>query len=103
MSNPKIEESSDGVVLTVKVVPGASRTALCGLHGEAVKVRISAAPEKGKANKSLCEFISKLLGVKKNTVSVISGQTSPMKRICISGISKERLLNKLQLDDREGC
>lgn len=102
MANLSIEEVSDGVVFAVKVVPGASRTAVSGLHGDMLKVRVSAAPEKGKANKCLSDHLAQVLGVKKNTVSVISGQTSPSKRVQVLGISAQALLDKLGLGERGG-
>jgi uncharacterized protein (TIGR00251 family) len=95
MANLSIEEVGEGVVLSVKVVPGASRTAVSGLHGDMLKVRVSAAPEKGKANKCLCECLAQVLGVKKKAVSVVSGQTSPAKRVEVLGISKETVIERL--------
>ena len=96
MDNLKIEQKDGGVVFGVKVVPGSSRTALAGLLGAMLKVKVAAAPEKGKANKCLIEFLSKQLGVKKKQISIISGQTNPVKTISIAGISIETLLEKLE-------
>jgi len=67
-----------------------------------LKVRISAPAEKGKANRCLVEFLSIRLGVKKNAVSIISGQTNPVKQIEVSGISGEMLLRRLDLSGNEG-
>ena len=98
MSKLIVEEIDNSVVFKVKVVPGSSRTAVCGLHGEMVKIKVSAAPEKGKANKSLLDFLSKQLGVKKNEVSIISGKTSAVKSVQVIGISAEQLSKKLNLN-----
>lgn len=89
----KIEEIGDSVRFFVKAVPGSSKTALCGIMDGMLKVKVAAAPEKGKANKCLVEFLAKLLGVKKNDVVVCSGKTSPIKQIQIHGVSKEAILN----------
>ncbi len=70
----------------VKVVPGSSRTVYCGLHDGMYKIRLAAAPEKGKANKALLDFLAGLLAVKKNAVTLESGQTSPIKQICVMGV-----------------
>jgi uncharacterized protein (TIGR00251 family) len=102
MANLNIDEVSEGVVFCVKVVPGASKTEICGLHGDMLKVRVSAAPEKGKANKCLSEHLAAILGVKKNSVSVVSGHTSPVKRVEVLGISKDTLLENLDLSGRGG-
>jgi uncharacterized protein (TIGR00251 family) len=93
----KIQDVEGGVVFVVKVVPGSSKTAVCGLLDGMVKIKISAAPEKGKANRCLLEFLAKKLGVKKNAVSIISGQTSPIKDVQVLGISAESWLKKLGL------
>ena len=60
-----------------------------------LKVKLAAAPEKGKANESLVEFLADTLGVKRNTVSITSGHTSPVKTIQITGVSTETILKKL--------
>ncbi len=98
MSNLAVEEIDNSVVFNVKVVPGSSRTAFYGLLDDMVKIKVSAAPEKGKANKCLVDFLAKQLGVKKNAVSIISGKTSAVKDIRIIGISVEQLSNKLDLN-----
>jgi uncharacterized protein (TIGR00251 family) len=97
MTNPAIQKTDEGVVFMVKVVPGSSRTALCGLLDNMIKVKVSVPAEKGKANKCLVEFLAKQLGVKKNAVRIISGKTNPVKHIQVTGISSEELLKKLNL------
>ena len=98
MSNFAVKEVDDGVVFGVKVVSGSSRTAVCGLLDEMVKIKISAASEKGKANKCLVDFLAKKLNVKKNAISIISGKTRPVKVLRVVGIPIEQLLNKLNLN-----
>ena len=68
--------------LLVKVIPKSSRTELAGILADGTwKVKVAAAPEKGKANRALCEFIAAKLGVAKSRVSIVSGETSQLKRI----------------------
>jgi len=106
MANPAVQKvvdsmnspRDDGVVFSVKVVPGSSKTAVCGLLDGIIKIKISAAPEKGKANKCLLEFLAKQLGVKKNAVRIISGKTNPIKHIQVQGLCPETLLKKLNLN-----
>lgn len=100
MANLMVQENDNGVTFTAKVVPGSSRTAISGLYDEMLKVKVSAAPEKGKANLCLIEFLAKKLGVSKKNVSIISGQTNPVKNVQILGISKESLLEKLGLTNK---
>ena len=98
MSNLAVQEINGGVVFTAKIIPGSSRTAVCGLLDEMLKIKVSAPPEKGKANKSLLDFLAKQLGVKKNAVSIISGKTSAVKSVQVLGISIEQLSKKLNLN-----
>ncbi len=97
MADLKIENIAGGVVFPAKIVPGSSRTCISGLLGGMLKVKIAAPPEKGKANQSLIEFLAKELGVKKNAVSIISGQTNPVKQVQVLGVSSDSLIEKLNL------
>jgi len=78
---------ADGVEITIKVVPGASRDGIMGLLGDALKVRVSAPPEKGKANAAVIELLAEALGVSVKNISVISGAASPRKVLHVSGQS----------------
>jgi uncharacterized protein len=98
MGELKIQQKDNTVVFFVKVVPRSSKTAVAGLLGGMLKIKLAAAPEKGKANESLVEFLADTLGVKKNTVTITSGLTSPVKTIQITGVSAESLLDKLKRD-----
>ncbi len=73
------------ILLPIKAVPGASRDQIAGMLGDRLKVRIAAAPEAGKANKSICTLIAKSLNIKPAMVQVASGHTNPEKIIRISG------------------
>ena len=101
MGNLKIEEHNGAAVFVAKIVPGSSgQTRICGLLDEMLKIKVSAAPEKGKANQCLIKFLAKQLGVKKNAVSIISGTTNQVKHVRISGMSADTLLKKLNLNER---
>jgi uncharacterized protein len=95
MEQLKIQRADNAVTFSVKVVPRSSKTAIAGLLGGMLKVKLAAAPEKGKANESLVEFLADTLGVRKNAVSIISGHASPAKIIQITGVSTETILQKL--------
>jgi len=100
MANLTVQEGREGVVFAAKIVPGSSGpTRICGLLDGALKIKVSAPPEKGKANQCLLKFLAKELGVKKSAVVILSGQTSPFKRVQISGISADELLKKLNLNE----
>jgi uncharacterized protein (TIGR00251 family) len=101
MGNLKIDENNEGVVFVAKIVPGSSSpTRICGLLDEMLKIKVSAAPEKGKANQCLIKFLSKQLDVKKSDVSIISGATSPVKHVKVAGMTADTLLKKLNLNEQ---
>jgi uncharacterized protein (TIGR00251 family) len=102
MAELKIENIDGGVVFTAKVVPGSSKTAVCGLLGEMIKIKVAAAAEKGKANQGLIEFLAKQLGVKKGAISIISGKTNPVKQVQVLGVSSDSLTGKLNLNKENG-
>ena len=87
--SPSPIDGSDGVVITVKVVPGSSRTESAGLHGQAYKIKIAAPPEKGKANKMLVAFLAEQLNIKKNAVEIQNGKTSCIKQVLLRGVTKQ--------------
>jgi uncharacterized protein (TIGR00251 family) len=98
MPKPSVQESPHGVVFRVKVVPGSSRTMVSGVLSDMVKIRIAAAPEKGKANHCLITLLADQLGVRENAIEIIAGQTNPVKQVRVAGISAEELLNRLGLN-----
>ncbi|NNC76081.1 MAG: DUF167 domain-containing protein [Acidimicrobiia bacterium] len=68
----------------VWVVPGSSRTEVAGLHGDALRVRLSSPPERGRANTQLVGVLAQLLGTR---VELVGGTRSRRKRVCVSGMS----------------
>jgi uncharacterized protein (TIGR00251 family) len=97
MDKLNIDQADDGVIFSAKIVPGSSKTAVTGVLNGMLKVKIAAAPEKGKANQCLVEYLAKQLGVKKNCIAITTGKTSPVKTIKITGISSEMILQKFDL------
>jgi uncharacterized protein (TIGR00251 family) len=70
------------VEIRVKVTPKSSRTELTGYLADGTwKVKVAAAPEKGKANQALVEFLAEKFGVPKSRIRIVAGETSPLKRI----------------------
>ena len=95
MEELKIQQKGNAVVFTVKVVPRSSKTAIAGVLGGKLKIKLAAAPEKGKANESLVGFLADTIGVKKNAIKITSGLTSPVKSIEITGVSADFLLSRV--------
>lgn len=81
--------------LTIKVVPGASRDAIAGWLGDALKVRVSAPPEKGRANAALLRLLAAALGVPESSLAITAGATSARKTVEIEGLDPERVRRRL--------
>lgn len=75
----------------IKVVPGASRDRIAGRLGDAIKVQVSAAPERGKANDAVINLMAGLLGLRKDQITIARGHAQPRKTLEIQGISQEEL------------
>ena len=90
-----VSESAAGVVLRVQVQPRASRDEVVGPHGDFFKVRITAAPVAGAANKHLLKFLAKKLKIPQSQLSLKSGATSKKKSISIKGISGAEVRERL--------
>jgi len=101
MAGLTIKTIDGGVTFRTKIVPGSSKTAFSGLLDGMLKVKISAPPEKGKANKSLLKFLAKQLSVKTNAISITAGHTNPVKTVQVLGLSAEILINKLNLNKQD--
>jgi len=70
--------------LRVKVTPRSGRSEVAGwLADGTLKVRLQAAPERGKANRELCALLARELGTKPAGVSVVSGAASPLKTVLV--------------------
>lgn len=72
--------------LKLKVVPGSSRNQIVGWLGDALKIKVSAPPEKGKANEAVMDLIANELGINSDDIEIESGHSSPSKIIAIEGM-----------------
>ena len=79
-------------ILQIRVVPSSSKNEITGFNenGE-LKIRLKAVAEKGRANKELVEFLSQMISVKKQQITLLSGHTSRQKILDIDGYSLEQL------------
>ena len=85
--------------LNVKVVPGASNTEISGWLGEALKIRVSKPPEKGKANREVEALICSSLEIPTGSVRIVKGRTSARKVIEVNGLSLSQIKNILRAKD----
>ena len=77
---------ADGtLIVSLHAQPGARRTQVAGLHGDALKVRVAAPPVEGRANQALVEFLAEAFQVARRDVRLVSGERSRDKRFEIRG------------------
>ncbi|MBW1896385.1 MAG: YggU family protein [Deltaproteobacteria bacterium] len=89
-------QTHEGVIFKAFIQPRASRNEITGLNGDALKIRLTAPPVEGAANKMLTQFLAKSLKVRKSDVVILRGETSRTKHVLVrSATSKkiESLLN----------
>jgi uncharacterized protein (TIGR00251 family) len=80
---PWARRRADGWSLTIRVQPGASRSAVAGPHGDALRIRLAAPAVDGKANRELVRFLAGELGLPTGAVEIASGHTSRTKVVRI--------------------
>ena len=85
------------VVLRLHVHPGAGRTAVVGRHGDALKVKVAAAPERGRANDACAALVAELLGVAPASVELTAGAASRVKRLKVTGVDVDEVRRRLEL------
>jgi uncharacterized protein (TIGR00251 family) len=81
--------------ISLRIYPNATRNEVVGFAEGVLKVKVSAPPVKGKANRELIAFLSQVLGVGKGSLTIIKGHTSRNKVIAIDGLSQEEVIRRL--------
>lgn len=96
MNTEPIRIVGGAVRVAVLVVPNASRSHIVGVHGDAVRIRITSAPEKGKANRELVSLLVAATGATHGTV--VSGMASRRKAVDLMGVEVDVVRSSL-IDD----
>lgn len=91
----RLQPHPEGVILEVRAQPGARKNAIIGEYAGALKLAVTAAPERGRANKALIELLREVLGLKRFQVELLSGDASQNKSFLIRGLSVEELQARL--------
>ncbi|BFU94158.1 MAG: conserved protein of unknown function [Nitrospira sp.] len=91
MTTPLLCDGKDGAVLTIHLQPKSSHTEWAGKHGDALKVRVAAAPVDGQANDALIAFLAGEFDVPLRAIRIESGVTGRRKRLLIRGVSARQL------------
>jgi len=87
----RLQAIGGGVRLSVRVQPRASASEIAGVHGEALKVRLTAPPVDGAANEALVEFLAGTFEIPKRAVTIVSGSSSRLKVVELAGITVDRV------------
>jgi len=100
MSGDWLRSDGADVVLSLHIQPGARKTEIAGLHGEALKIRLAAPPVDGKANECLIGFLAERLGIARSKVELVGGATSRAKRVRVEGVDAASVHRKLLAQGR---
>jgi uncharacterized protein (TIGR00251 family) len=100
MAKDSVPPSAGGsCLLAIKAIPGASRSEVSGVFGEAIKVKVQAPPVEGRANEALLKFLAQSLDLPPRSLSLARGDTSRHKLVKVSGLSlaeaRRRLLGEI--------
>ncbi len=90
-----LEQREAGVVLPVKAHAGARRNEIRGIQNGMLRVSVTQAPEKGKANKAIVALLAKELSLRKSQLELISGEASAQKRFLVSAVSLAELRERI--------
>ena len=85
----------NGVSLFIKVTPSSPKNQISDVGQDSLRIKIKSPPEKGKANKELVSFLSKLLDVPKKNISITRGEASRRKKVFICGVTSDRVRKAL--------
>jgi len=92
-----VRDTAHGAQFALRVQPRASRNAIAGTIGDAVKLAITAPPVDGKANQAVIEYLARFFRVPKSSIMIVSGETGRNKLIAIRGMIAEQVLKALNL------
>jgi hypothetical protein len=81
--------ADDAVEIAVHASPGAGRTQVVGRHGDALKIRVAAPPEQGRANDALAAVLAEAFGVATSAVELVTGASSRVKRFRVTGVDTD--------------
>jgi uncharacterized protein (TIGR00251 family) len=91
----ELSRHAEGTILPVHAQPGARRNAVVGERAGALRVAVTAAPEKGKANAAIQALLAESLGCRPSQVQLLSGETSRQKRFLVVGLTPDQLCLKI--------
>lgn len=95
ISSRPVQETRDGVCLRIKAVPRARTSAVAGLHGDTIRIRLAAPPVEGRANGELVRFLAETLQLPPRMIGVVSGESSTLKVVRVLGLPAAEVARRL--------
>lgn len=92
-----LTEHAGGTIVPVRAQPGARKNAVLGERAGALRVAVSAAPERGKANDAIAQVLAEALGCKGSQVALVAGATSRDKRFLVTGMTPEEIKKRMDV------
>jgi uncharacterized protein (TIGR00251 family) len=102
MNSLIVQDTKEGVILTVHVQPKASTTECVGIHGDTIKIRVAAPPADGAANDELIRFLALQLSIPSTSVRIHSGAGGRHKRVLVKGTTAQLVMARLNLGHPKG-
>ena len=94
-----LQTTTQGVTLTLRLVPRAARDGIQGVLGDALKIRLTAPPVEGQANAALLQFLRSKLDLPASQIQLLSGLTGRNKRVLVRGLSASDIRRRLCPDE----
>jgi uncharacterized protein (TIGR00251 family) len=91
----RVETNTAGLILPVRVQPGARRSGITGEHDGSLKLAVTEAAEKGKANAAAIETLCESLSLRPRQLEIVSGATARQKKFLVRGLNLEELNDRL--------
>jgi uncharacterized protein (TIGR00251 family) len=91
-----IRETAVGVQFAVRVIPGASKNEVAGIQDDALKLKLTAPPVEGKANRACVDFLAGLLRVRRSALAITAGEKSRKKTVSVDGMGRGELEERLK-------
>lgn len=89
------KQTPEGLIFKAFIQPKSSKNEIAGLQGDALKIKLTAPPVEGAANKMCIEFLAKILKIRKSDVIIVRGQSSRSKQILIRSATAEQIRSLL--------
>ena len=92
---PYLQQRPDGVCISLKVQPRASRNEIAGPIGNDLKIKVTAPPVDSAANEAVLEFLAEILRCRRNQLELLRGATSRHKQVLVRGLTAAQIEEKL--------